>query len=204
MLKFMVPMPADCGRVPPCLAPHTVGLAEATADLLPLFVKPDRGWGSKGLEAVMTPERLTAIQKERKEGAVAQSLLETEGAEFTCAVIRLNGETRSLTMRRDLVGGVSGRITVEHHPKIDHTLHAIADACDLVGVLNVQLCYTGKHPMVFEINPRFSSTVMMRHRVGFSDLRWLIDAVGGGLLPPFTPPVGRSVYRLSREVVRDQ
>ncbi len=185
-------------------APHTVPLEQATQGLLPLFVKPDRGWGSRELEAVTTPERLAIIQNERKEGAVAQTLLATEGNEFTCAVIRYNGETRTLTMRRNLVGGVSGRITVEHHPEIDHALYAIAEACDLSGVLNVQLCYTGDAPMVFEINPRFSSTVMMRHRLGFSDLCWLIEAAGGDGLPPFTPPIGRTVYRLSREVIDEE
>ena len=39
--------------------------------------------------------------------------------------------------------------------------------------------------MVFEINPRFSSTVGMRHKVGFSDLIWSIqETVLGESLPP--------------------
>jgi carbamoyl-phosphate synthase large subunit len=35
---------------------------------------------------------------------------------------------------------------------------------------------------VFEINPRFSSTVLMRHRLGFSDVLWAIDEAEGKLI----------------------
>ena len=32
--------------------------------------------------------------------------------------------------------------------------------------------FTKKGPMIFEINPRFSSTVYMRHKLGFTDVIW--------------------------------
>jgi carbamoyl-phosphate synthase large subunit len=32
---------------------------------------------------------------------------------------------------------------------------------------------------VFEINPRFSSTVLMRHRVGYTDVLWAIEEAEG-------------------------
>ena len=52
----------------------------------------------------------------------------------------------------------------------------IAESLDLFGSINIQLRLVEKEgPMVFEINPRFSSTVGMRHMIGFSDLIWSIE-----------------------------
>ena len=46
---------------------------------------------------------------------------------------------------------------------------------NLNGSINIQLRLTKNGPRVFEINPRFSSTALMRHRIGFSDVLWAID-----------------------------
>jgi carbamoyl-phosphate synthase large subunit len=48
--------------------------------------------------------------------------------------------------------------------------------------MNIQMRLTDKGPRVFEINPRFSSTVLMRHRLGFSDVLWAIDEAEGKLI----------------------
>jgi len=45
--------------------------------------------------------------------------------------------------------------------------------------MNVQLRLTDVGPRVFEINPRFSSTVLMRHRMGFTDVLWMLDELEG-------------------------
>lgn len=55
----------------------------------------------------------------------------------------------------------------------------IAEGLNLHGSMNVQLRLTDKGPRVFEINPRFSSTVLMRHRLGFSDVIWAIEEAEG-------------------------
>ena len=55
----------------------------------------------------------------------------------------------------------------------------IAEGLDLRGSMNIQLRLTDKGPRVFEINPRFSSTVLMRHRIGFSDVLWALEEAEG-------------------------
>jgi carbamoyl-phosphate synthase large subunit len=55
----------------------------------------------------------------------------------------------------------------------------IAQGLDLRGSMNIQLRLTDMGPRVFEINPRFSSTVLMRHRIGFSDVLWALDEAEG-------------------------
>ena len=51
----------------------------------------------------------------------------------------------------------------------------LAVKINLEGSINVQLRLTEKGPVVFEINPRFSSTVLFRHMFGFKDLEWSIQ-----------------------------
>ena len=51
----------------------------------------------------------------------------------------------------------------------------IAVEFKLIGSMNIQLILTKAGPRIFEINPRFSSTVLMRHMLGFSDLVWSVN-----------------------------
>ena len=48
----------------------------------------------------------------------------------------------------------------------------IANEWNLKGSINIQLRLIDNKPIIFEINPRFSSTVYMRHKLGFKDLIW--------------------------------
>jgi carbamoyl-phosphate synthase large subunit len=185
-------------------APRTTDLSAATADDLPLMVKPRRGHGSQDLELVHTPARLAVIQAERSDDAIAQEYLPDETSEFTCCIFRdrRSGAVRTVTFRRLLQGGLTGRATVEHVESIQHLLHAIAMAGDLDGSVNVQLRLTEKGPMVFEINPRFSSTVMMRHSIGFRDFVWTIESRLRGTPPSeWSPPLGTRIFRLARELL---
>ena len=50
-----------------------------------------------------------------------------------------------------------------------------AKKIDLFGSINVQLKITSKGPVIFEVNPRFSGTVYMRHLLGFDDLKWILN-----------------------------
>ena len=86
--------------------------------------------------------------------------------------------------------------------EIDVLLHSIAQLLQLQGSINVQLRLTGRGPVVFEINPRFSSTVMFRHLIGFQDFVWSLCEAEGKEIGEFEPPaVGTRIYRVSQEVV---
>lgn len=185
-------------------APRTTELSAAVAEDLPVMVKPRRGHGSQGLEIVRTPARLALVQAERRDEAIAQQYLGDPQSEFTCCLFRdrRSEEIRIIALRRWLQGGMTGRATVERVESIDAILNAMASAGNLEGSVNVQLRLLDAGPMVFEINPRFSSTVMMRHRLGFRDFVWAVESRLHGRAPDaWTPPVGTRVFRLSREVV---
>ena len=110
-------------------------------------------------------------------GFMWQEYLPCSLGEFTCGVYRcLDGSTRVLAMRRRLSSGVTAFAEVVRDQSIEELCCSIAESLDLHGSINVQLrVVEGLGPMVFEINPRFSSTVGMRHHVGFRDLIWSIE-----------------------------
>lgn len=183
--------------------PWTAPLSEATVGNLPLLAKPRRGAGGRGQEVLRTPARLALAQVESPDGMVAQELLEVQDQEYTCAVFAQDGAVRSVALRRWLTGGHTGKAELAEVPVITHLLEAIAKASRLEGCINVQLRLTPKGPRVFEINPRLSSTVMMRHRLGFRDLVWWVEARILGRPSQMGPlaPAGTTVYRTFGELV---
>jgi carbamoyl-phosphate synthase large subunit len=72
----------------------------------------------------------------------------------------------------------------------------LAEALDLRGSINVQLRITTNGPRIFEINPRFSSTVLMRHQMGFCDLVWSIQDFAGHDVHLFSPTAGTTAVRV--------
>ena len=79
----------------------------------------------------------------------------------------------------------------------------VADALDLEGAINIQLRIDNGEPVIFEINPRFSSTVGFRHRLGFTDGIWAIEARLGLEIADYTPPAaGTRIERVAQEVIR--
>lgn len=183
-------------------APATTLLENAASDRLPLLVKPRRGHGSRGISIIRTERHLDLAKAESREESVAQELLENDDAEFTCGVFRhaASREIRTITFRRRLAGGLTGRARVEEHGPITSLLRELAERADLDGSLNVQLRLCAEGPKIFEINPRFSSTVMMRHQLGFRDVVWSIAGRGGQAPSAFEPPIGARAFRLSREI----
>ena len=183
------------------LVPSTKNLSDACVSDLPLMVKPRSGSGSRGLEIITNLDHLSLAQAERSKDTIAQQLLDPHEGEFTCPIFKAHGEVRTLIMRRWLTGGLTGRMIVEDIPIINHLLDKIADALPDIAAINVQLRLMEGVPFVFEINPRLSSTVMMRNLIGFSDALWWVQSLMGVKPPAFTPAVGTKVYRTYSEVV---
>ena len=78
----------------------------------------------------------------------------------------------------------------------------IAVSLNLQGRINVQLRYTACGPVTFEINPRFSSTVVFRHLLGFQDLLWSLYELKNIPLKPYTQVKENTrIYRAAREYI---
>ena len=102
-----------------------------------------------------------------------------EGDEYTCGIFRKkNGEVKTIAFRRQLSsnnGGYTLYGEVVQNSVIDRLLLNISEKINLNGSINVQLRLSNSNiPYVFEFNPRFSSTVLFRHLIGYEDLIWAI------------------------------
>jgi carbamoyl-phosphate synthase large subunit len=78
-------------------------------------------------------------------------------------------------LQRKLIGGSTSWAKTIINKEIDIMCKQVADNIDLLGSMNIQLRLTDNGPKIFEINPRFSSTLLMRHLIGFQDLIWAIN-----------------------------
>lgn len=148
----------------------------------PCILKSCRGAGSKNVFVVENNEE--AIFLARKfPNSIFQELLEPADKEVTCAVYRRkDGQTAVLQLLRKLTSGYTSWAKVINDRATLDMCKAIAKGLNLNGSINIQLRLTKNGPRVFEINPRFSSTALMRHRIGFSDVLWAIDEAEGKVI----------------------
>lgn len=159
--------------------PWTCTVVDGHPTVYPCILKNRSGSGSRAVFTVADEEDADYLVKHYPD-AIFQELLEPAEREVTCAIYRrLDGKVSSLLMLRRLTGGFTGWAKIIKDEETTQMCEAIALGLDLRGSMNVQLRLTDKGPRVFEINPRFSSTVLMRHRLGYTDVLWAIDEAEG-------------------------
>lgn len=185
-----VPVP-ECGIV-----------AEDAPGDFDCIIKPRSGQGSKGLRFVAR-DKFDAVADAHR-GDLWQRWLKDEASEYTCGVARFGAmATRSLCFRRRLQGGLTGKGEVVHDARLTRLCEQVAQALDLEGAINIQLRMDAGRPVIFEINPRFSSTVGFRHRLGFTDAIWAIEArLGLEIGNYIAPAAGTRIERVAQEVIR--
>lgn len=157
--------------------PWTIPITSGAPKNYPCILKARFGSGSRSVFVVKDAAE-AAYLSERHPDAIYQELLEPADREVTCAIYRTKeGEVSTLQMLRKLVGGFTGWATVIDDDAIEKMCEKIATSFNLLGSMNVQLRVTNAGPRIFEINPRISSTVLMRHHLGFTDVVWALDEI---------------------------
>lgn len=152
--------------------PWTTLAADGKPEEYPCIFKSRFGSGSRVVFVVHDASEASFLT-DRYKNAIFQELLEPAKKEITCAVYRCReGRTASLLMLRRLAGGFTSWARTIQNDVISKMCSDVAEGLDLRGSMNVQLRLTNDGPRIFEINPRFSSTVLMRHQLGFTDLLW--------------------------------
>lgn len=155
--------------------PDTQLISEYNKSTFPVLIKSRDGSGSKSIHMVKNQEEMDLFQKIFP-AFIAQEYLPSYGGEYTCGLFRsTSGEIRDIIFKRKLMGGFSGYGKREEHSAISQLLHQLAILLDLKGSINVQLRLVNGTPVIFEINPRFSSTVLFRHLMGYEDVIWSIQ-----------------------------
>jgi carbamoyl-phosphate synthase large subunit len=182
--------------------PWTRIVGETMPATYPCILKQRRGQGGKGLRLVETEAKALHFSQTRI-GDIWQELLLPDDQEYTCGLYRTNaGETRSIVLRRRLQGGLTAAALVVDPAPFEALLEGVANTLELKGAINVQLRLTADGPKIFEINPRFSSTVGFRHKLGFCDFMWSLIELQGKALDQYRPPLpGARMYRVSDEII---
>lgn len=155
--------------------PWTTVISESDPVNYPCILKSRHGAGSQSVFILNDSSNLESYRKLFPE-YICQEYVGNESAEYTCGVYGCaDGEVRIIIFRRRLVSGVTSYAELVESKEIKSFCMDIAKALELRGSINIQLRYTECGPMVLEINPRFSSTVVFRHKLGFNDLVWSLQ-----------------------------
>lgn len=159
--------------------PWTYPVSEGLPKTFPCILKGRFGSGSRGVYVIANNEDAIYYSKQYPD-AIFQEMLEPADCEVTCAVYRTRkGDIASLLMLRRLSGGFTSWAKVIRDHEIVLMCEQIATELNLQGSMNIQLRKTQNGPRIFEINPRVSSTALMRHRLGFTDVLWALDEASG-------------------------
>ena len=173
-------------------------------DSFPVILKSKTGSGSKNIQKINSKEEFLFYSKNTVDDYIIQEFINDDKGEFTCCVYRSSSkEIRTQIFKRELTSGYSGYGEVIKDTTISNLLEKIELKLDLVGSINVQLRIKEDIPKVFEINPRFSSTVLYRHLFGFEDLIWSIeDLMGYNISDNRSDVVGRKFYKGFDEYIK--
>ncbi|MDC3057379.1 ATP-grasp domain-containing protein [Alphaproteobacteria bacterium] len=178
------------------------GLIENKApDNFPFIVKPRFGQGSKGVRVISNKKELDLCQS----GLVWQELLVPNNEEYTCPIyFNKNKNIRILLIKRELKGGMTYSGLVVKNKKIESYVKKIASVMKVKGSINIQLRLTKQGPLLFEINPRLSGTIVFRDKIGFEDLKWWIaDTLGITTKKYALPKDGVRFYRGYTEYIKE-
>ena len=125
--------------------------------------------------------------------------------EFTACLFSDGSRIRSVIFQRTLSGGVSRTAKMVSNVDYITYIEDIGKKLEFTGSINMQFRIYDMVPHVFEINPRFSSTVKMRDMIGFKDVIWSIETKEGQQIAPYilTPNIHKkTLYRLNDEYIQ--
>ena len=188
-----------------CAAPWTIAIEKGDPKTFPCILKQRFGAGGQGVFIVKEPGLIKPYRAIFND-YVWQEFIPDDNNEYTCGVYGCaDGEIRTIVFRRRLVSGVTGYAELVENRGIDALCRKIASALNLKGSINIQLRTSVSGSLVFEINPRFSSTVVFRHKLGFTDLLWSIqEQIQGNTISSYSIgfPAGSKMYRTFDEIIR--
>ncbi len=184
-------------------APWTGSVAVGDPVSYPCVLKSRFGAGSQGVY-IVRDSKLSDAYRTLFPDYIWQEYMPDDDNEYTCGVYGCaDGEVRTIIFRRRLVSGVTGYAELVQDEAIESLCVSVAKALNLRGSINIQLRLSARGPMIFEINPRFSSTVVFRHKMGFTDLLWSLQEQILGVKTSYKllHPVGTKIYRAFDEVI---
>jgi carbamoyl-phosphate synthase large subunit len=142
----------------------------------PLIAKPLRGTGSRDIYQIDSWQKIELARGLGKT-MVLQERLEPDDQEYSVEVYtRKDGESVGVISyrRQQLVAGDTYRAQVGSNTVVEAEAVRVVTALGPSGPCNVQLRWTDRGPVTFEINPRFSGGVGMRAHFGYNEVEMAI------------------------------
>lgn len=138
----------------------------------PVIVKPDKGRGSRDIFLCHNKFQLDAALVFINAPIIQEYVSDIDN-EYTCGIFRDPEQNLFvIVFRRYLLGGLTNWVELVEDYEIHRICKLIADKINLNGSINIQLRKKGERIIIFEVNPRFSSTVLFRSYFGFEDVLW--------------------------------
>lgn len=183
--------------------PWTIDADKDIPHEFPCIFKNRSSSGSKSILQANSIEE-SNLFREMYSGYVFQELLSPVDQEITCGVYRTKQcKTHVIQIHRELTQGQTSWGKIIADPSIKNLCEEIAEFLNLFGSINIQLINTDKGPKIFEINPRFSSTVLMRHLVGFQDLIWTINEYEDSPVDYKKPEPGIMMHKIHDVIIQE-
>jgi carbamoyl-phosphate synthase large subunit len=152
----------------------------------PLILKPRHSSGSKNVFVVSSPDELDFFSRYVSEPVLQEYLL-PDHEEYTVGVYKSprTGYVGQVVLRRTLSAGLTYKGEVVRDEEIESVCRRVVEAFDVWGPINLQLRKTAAGVRIFEINPRFSSSAVMRAYFGFNEPEMCLrDLILEETLPP--------------------
>lgn len=165
----------------------------------PIIFKSRFGAGSKHQFLVKDKNEAKIYSKLFKD-YIWQEYIDGIDNEFTCSVFKASGtKTRCIIFNRRLNQGVSTFVKIIENQVIESLCAKISKCLELDGSINIQLKVKDQIPYVFEINPRFSSSIYFRNIAGFCDFKWCLQNFLGKKISSYKPklPVNQTLFRIN-------
>jgi carbamoyl-phosphate synthase large subunit len=167
----------------------------------PVIVKDRFGAGSKGVAPAHDRAELHRLLNSIP-NPVIQEYLWPDDEEYTIGVF-LSAKSvavASIVMKRQLGLGMTWKARVLPESPLGAYCERILEGSGCVGPCNVQLRLTARGPVVFEINPRFSSTTSARSYFGYNEPEMCIRHFVLGESVPRPPIRGGWLFRVVEDV----
>lgn len=145
----------------------------------PVMVKPRRGRGSRGIGVVHSQSELANFL-ETSPLAPEELLVQTyiDGLEFTVSVTVWRDGVVHAVVPKEIIckKGITRLAVTRRNSRIDASCRAVQNHLRADGPFNVQLRVdeASGTPFIFEINPRFSTTVSLTIAAGIDEIGSLI------------------------------
>ena len=157
-------------------------------NMFPKVVKESFSCGSHGIKIVNDIKELYNVFSKMK-NPIIQDYVGTPEKEYTMAVFSDGKVVNSITFQRTLgFGGMTRYIRLAHETSLNEIALKIAELFNLHGSINVQMREENGSFFVFEINPRISSTIGFRTKLGFNDVSWWLNYMMGNTIEKYNVP----------------